>query len=64
MKELTLTDLQERRVQPMAKEAAARASIERRRGRAYTDDEWAEAKRNLLAFFSILAEADLKRVDR
>lgn len=43
-----------------AKEIAARASIERRRGKAYTDDEWEEAKRNLLAYFRLLAEAECR----
>lgn len=39
-------------------EQAARASIERQRGSAYTDEEWQEARANLLAFFGLLAKWD------
>jgi len=39
---------------PQTKEAAARAATESRRGSSYTDGEWSEAKRNLVAFFAVL----------
>jgi hypothetical protein len=37
-------------------ESRARAAFERAAGAPMTDDEWAEAKQNLLSFFAILAE--------
>lgn len=37
-------------------ETRARGAFERDAGGLITDDEWAEAKRNLLSFFAILAE--------
>ena len=40
------------------KESAARASIEARRGKPYSDAEWEEAKGNLLALARLLAEAN------
>jgi hypothetical protein len=36
-------------------ERRARAAIELRRGRAFTDDEWRVAKRNLRQLFGLLA---------
>ena len=42
------------------RERRMRRSIEAERGAAYTDAEWGEAKTNLVAFFGLLAELDLK----
>lgn len=43
-------------------ENAARASLESSRGACYADDEWCEAKENLLAFFGVLAEWKAKEI--
>lgn len=41
-----------------------RRSIETERGAAYTDAEWSEAKVNLVEFFGLLVELDLKYSER
>lgn len=43
-----------------SRERRMRRSIETERGAAYTAPEWGEAKSNLVAFFGLLAELDLK----
>jgi hypothetical protein len=39
-----------------AAELRARESLEARKGASFTDEEWQEAKTNLVTFFRILAE--------
>ena len=43
------------RAEPTSLEAGARESLEVRRGTAFTEEEWWEAKENLLAFFTRLS---------
>ncbi len=43
-----------------AAERRARESVEARKGSPYTDEEWREAKANLVAFFRIAIEWQLQ----
>ena len=47
-----------------AAEQRARQSLEARKGSPFTDEEWQEAKTNLLNFFRILAEWQVQAEQR
>ncbi|HLJ73187.1 MAG TPA: hypothetical protein VKU62_01280 [Thermoanaerobaculia bacterium] len=51
-------------VVPLPRISRLRAIIEERRGQAYSDAEWREARRNLLALFGKLMETTDARHER